>query len=120
MSQFDQTHFDSLLPRKPFLRAKEVGKLLGLSDSTIEKLIDLGQLDCHEYNGGHGLRMTRRIPRQSVVLLLLKSKDFAVEDYLSGIMWLLSQLSFVELSSINAQLPRLLEKAQRTLHDQNP
>jgi len=111
MSALEQHHFDHLLMQKPILRPAEVAKLLGVSDVTVIKYIECGHLPCFAFNAGEGLRMTRRIPRQAVVLLLLKSRTYEIEDYLAGIVCLLATLSAAELVLIHGQFPRLTAKA---------
>lgn len=111
MTDINQHHFDHLLMQKSILRPAEVAKLLGVSDVTVIKYMEDGQLFGFAFNSGEGLRMTRRIPRQAVVLLLLKSRTYVTEDYLAGIVSLLATLSAAELALIHEQFPRLTAKA---------
>jgi len=111
-SQLELQHFDQLLPRKPMLRAQEVADIIGISDSMVEKLAEIGRLQACELNAGKGLRMTRRYPRSGIVLFLLQSKTYPIEDYLAGVIGLLGQLSLPELCRVQAHLPDLLARAQ--------
>lgn len=75
-----QEYFDFLLPRKPMLRADEVGKALNLDERTVHRMFEDAQLLGHEYNAGDRKRMHRRYRRDAVILLLAKTANYAPGD----------------------------------------
>lgn len=112
MTEIEQHHFDHLLPRKPMLRVRDLVLSLGLSESTIEKLADCGQLSYLRINGGSGKRTTRLFPRDGVIMFLLKARTYEPADYLTAIINLLGRLSLPALWLVQAQLPGLIAKAE--------
>lgn len=112
MTEIEQHHFDHLLPRKPMLRVRDVVLSLGLSESTVEKLADCGQLPYLRVNGGTGQRTTRLMPRDGVILFLLKARTYEPADFLASIVGLLRKRSLPELCSIQAELGSLISKAK--------
>jgi len=114
MNEIEQFHFDRLLPRKEMLRVRDLVLSLGLSESTVEKLCDTGQLPCLRINAGSGRRMTRMLPRDGVILFLLQARDYEPADYLAGVIGLLGKLSLPGLRIVHEQLPKLIEAAGAT------
>jgi hypothetical protein len=94
-------NFDWQVPFKPSFSLKEVAAMTGLSDSFIEKLFDEGsQIAGHEYNGGKGERMTKRIPRLFVITLLVKSAKYDAETRVDAIISCLREFKGHELLNI--------------------
>lgn len=112
MTELDRHHFDHLLTERAMLTVTETARLVGLSEQTVIDACDAGRIHCLAFNGGTGVRMTRRVPRHAVVLFLLQTKTYDVEDYLAGVIGLLSILSVPELRRVHEIMPRILEEAQ--------
>lgn len=76
--------FDWLLGDKPFLTLKDLAGRTCLSDSFLEKLWDDKKsplhISGHEYNGGDGVRQTKRISRAFAVRLLVTSARYTGEE----------------------------------------
>lgn len=82
--------FDWLLGDKPFFTFKDLAGRTTLSDSFLEKLWDDKQhalhISGHEYNGGNGERLTKRIARPFAVRLLVKSARYTGAEKLLAVL----------------------------------
>lgn len=83
-----QLQFDWLLGDRQWWTLAAAASVCGVSESFLEKLFDEGkQLSGHEFNGGRGARMTKRIPRAWLVALLVNTARYGaatrLEAYLS-------------------------------------
>lgn len=100
--------FDWLVPHKPSFSFKEVCAITGLSDSFIEKLFDAGrELSGHEYNGGRGERMTKRVPRTFLVALLIKSARYDAETKRDALVSCLREFGAADLFLIAEEARKL-------------
>lgn len=115
MTDLDKHHFDHLLTGRAMFTVGQTAKIVGLSAQSVIDTCDAGRLHHLAFNSGKGVRMTRRIPRDAVVLFLLQTKTYAVEDYLAGVVGLLGQLSLPELRRVQGCLPQIAERAEARL-----
>lgn len=103
--------FDWLLGDRQWWSFKAVEGITGLSDSFVEKLWDDAQHDLHisghEYNGGKGLRNTKRVARAFVVQLLVKSARYDAEQKLHAYLSCLREFSAADLLTISREAQRL-------------
>ncbi len=106
--------FDWLVPHKPSFSFREVCGITGLSDSFIEKLFDAGrELSGHEYNGGRGERMTKRVPRAFVIALLIKSARYDADTKRDALVSCLREFDAADLLIIAEEARKQI--ATRTL-----
>jgi len=70
------------IPAREWFSLRGAGEVLGLSESTVEKLYDRGQLTGHSHNAGRGERVHKRVLRVSLLAYALRTADYKDNDSL--------------------------------------
>lgn len=95
------------LPAGQWFTFQKAGEVLGLSESYIEKLYDLGSLTGHSHNAGRGQRMHRRILRLSLVAYAISTADYGDESLGDEILLALPHLPKSTLQRVIGEARRL-------------
>lgn len=64
------------VPPQDWFTLRQAGAVLGLAESTVEKLYDRGELTGHSHNAGRGEREHKRILRSSLLAYALRTADY--------------------------------------------
>lgn len=72
------------IPPKEWFTLRETGALLGLAESTVEKLYDKKELTGHSHNAGAGERQHKRVLRVSLIAYLQRTADYTDESILDA------------------------------------
>lgn len=97
------------IPPQEWFTLKQAGAVVGLSESTVEKLYDSGQLTGHSHNAGAGLRDHKRVLRIALVAYAIRTADYDDESLGESLISCLGHLP-------PATLLRLAEKARHLAH----
>lgn len=94
---------------KEWFTLREAGAVLGLSESTAEKLYDRGELTGHSHNAGDGLRTHKRVLRLSLISYAIRTADYTDDMLIRSLV--------DELHGCLRHLPRemLIETSQAAL-----
>lgn len=109
-----QDHLDFLFPRGKMLRPEQVASGLGVDQVTVRRLFDriddtkAPQLHGITLNAGAGERDTRRILRDSAILLYAARANYTPEEFLTRIAEVLGNRSHRELVRLHAYLGELV------------
>lgn len=76
--------FTTRMPDKPSFSPQEVGNILSYSDETVRQLCQNKELFCfiHRKQGKEG-RLRYRIPREFVIMYLMKHANFSDDDFVN-------------------------------------
>lgn len=94
------------VPPKEWFTLRESGAVLGLAESTAEKLYDQGALTGHSHNAGKGLRDHKRVLRISLIAYAIRTADYTDESLADALVACLRHLP-------PATLLRLAEEARK-------
>jgi hypothetical protein len=72
------------VPPQEWFTLRQAGAVLGLSESTVEKLYDAGQLTGHSHNAGRGVRAHKRVLRAALVAYAIRTADYSDESLLDA------------------------------------
>lgn len=89
------------VPPQEWFTLRQAGAVLGLSESTAEKLYDRGELTGHSHNAGRGERDHKRVLRAAVIAYAIRTADYEDASF--------DQLLLDSLRHLSA--PRLLALA---------
>lgn len=64
------------IPPLEWFTLRQAGAVLGLAESTVEKLYDAGHLTGHSHNAGRGLREHKRVLRVSLIAYAMRTADY--------------------------------------------
>lgn len=68
------------VPPQEWFTLQKAGDVLGLAESTAEKLYDRGDLTGHSHNAGKGLRDHKRVLRVSLIAYAVRTADYTDES----------------------------------------
>lgn len=102
-----QEHFAARLPKRPWFRPGEVAMAIGMSERFVHKLLESGALPAHKHNAATGANVRWRISREAVVSYLLSSADYAPEDQLSALLFVIRRLASSELEILQREIARI-------------
>jgi len=68
------------VPPQEWFTLRQAGAVLGLAESTVEKLYDAGQLTGHSHNAGDGLRKHKRVLRGALIAYAMRTADYDDES----------------------------------------
>lgn len=69
-------HLPFAIPAKEWFGPAEAGRVLGLSERTVENLYEKGHLSGHRHNAAAGKRDTKRIPRTWIIAYMVRTADY--------------------------------------------
>lgn len=98
------------VPLQDWFTLRQAGAVLGLSESTAEKLYDAGQLTGHSHNAGRGERAHKRVLRTSLIAYAIRTADYADESLADALVACLPHLPADTLL-------RVAEHARRLAHE---
>jgi len=96
------TRFDYLLPSgQVWFKVREVARIAGLCESTIDTLFEEGRLiSGHVHSCGSGQRVTKRIPRSFVISFLIRTARYDQATKLQAFLACLREFNADELRQI--------------------
>lgn len=68
------------IPPQEWFTLREAGAVLGISESTVEKLYDKGVLTGHSHNAGSGQRDHKRVLRAALIAYAIRTADYDDES----------------------------------------
>lgn len=95
------------IPAQEWFTLRQAGQALGLSETTIEKLYDRGELTGHSHNAGAGERLHKRVLRSTLIAYALRTADYDDASLDQALVSSLTALSPERLLRIADQLRRL-------------
>lgn len=79
----DASIFTTRMPDKPFFTPREAGKVLQYSSEVVRQMCQSKELLCFIHNKNNSKARTRyRIPREALILYLMKRANFSDEDFI--------------------------------------
>jgi hypothetical protein len=99
------------IPPQEWFTLRQAGAVLGLAESTIEKLYDQGALTGHSHNAGSGQRDHKRVLRTSLVAYAMRTADYSDESFGDALVAGLPYLPATTLLRIAATANRLAHEA---------
>lgn len=96
------------VPPQDWFTCRQAGAVMGLAESTVEKLYDNGEFAGHGHNAGDGLRSHKRITRTSLIAYMIRTADYDDDSFGDCIVACLAHLP-------PATLLRIAEEARRHL-----
>lgn len=105
-----QEHLDFLFPRAPMLRPDQIATAWGVDLVTVRRMFDRGDDDSAPklhgiaINAAGGERDTRRILRDSALLMHARKANYTPEEFLARIDEVLANRSLQELLLVQARL----------------
>ncbi|MBI5689272.1 MAG: helix-turn-helix domain-containing protein [Verrucomicrobia bacterium] len=95
------------VPPQEWFTLRQAGAVLGLAESTVEKLYDKGELTGHRHNAGRGERDHKRVPRAALIAYLIRTADYTDESFADLYCAALPHLPAATLLRIARQANRL-------------
>lgn len=95
------------VPPQEWFSLKQAGAVIGLAESTAEKLYDLGELTGHSHNAGKGERKHKRILRTSLIAYAIRTADYTDESLADALIAALPHLPKATLQRISEHARRL-------------
>lgn len=90
------------VPPQEWFTLRQAGAVLGLAESTVEKLYDKGALTGHSHNAGDDQRKHKRVLRVSLIAYAVKTADYHDEGLADLLIGCLRHLSRDLLLRISA------------------
>lgn len=100
------------VPPQEWFTLGRAGEVLGLAESTVEKLYDRGDLTGHSHNAGDGLRKHKRVLRVSLIAYAVRTADYTDESLGDALVVSLRHLPAATLMRVTAEAQRLLRQGQ--------
>lgn len=94
------------VPAQEWFTLRQAGAVLGLAESTMEKLYDRGVVTGHSHNAGRGEREHKRILRASLLAYALRTADYDDHSLDEAFVAALRPLSPARLCAIAERLRR--------------
>ncbi len=95
------------IPPQEWFTLRQAGAVMGLAESTVEKLYDRGEFKGHRHNAGKGVREHKRILRASLVGYMIRTADYTDESFADQYIAALSYFPRETLLRISAQAQAL-------------
>lgn len=95
------------VPPQDWFSLRQAGGVLGLAESTVEKLYDGGHLTGHSHNAGDGLRKHKRIMRGVLIAYAIRTADYTDESLADAYLAALAHLPAPTLLRIAETARRL-------------
>jgi hypothetical protein len=112
-----QEHLDFLFPRAPMLRPDQIATAFGIDLVTVRRLFERGPDDNRPaklhgitINAAGGERDTRRILRDSALLLHMQRANYTPDEFLARIAEVLANRSPRELLLVQARIAELIRQ----------
>ncbi len=95
------------IPAQEWFTLRQAGAVLGLAESTVEKLYDRGLLTGHSHNAGKGERDHKRVLRASLLAYALRTADYDDASLDQAFLAALRPLSNARLLGLAEQLRQM-------------
>lgn len=69
------------VPPQEWFTLQQAARVIGESESTVERLYEKGELTGHSHNAGAGERKHKRIMRAALVAYMIKTADYTDESF---------------------------------------
>lgn len=102
------------VPQQEWFTLRRAGEVLGLAESTIEKLYDGGALTGHSHNAASGERQHKRVLRCALIAYAIRTADYTDESLADALVSCLPHLPPTTLLRISEHARRLA--TQQPLH----
>lgn len=95
------------VPPQDWFTCRSAGAVMGLAESTVEKLYDRGEFAGHGHNAGEGVRTHKRITRASLIAYMVRTADYTDESLADAFVACLAHLPPATLLRVAATATRL-------------
>ena len=99
------------VPAQDWFTLRQAGAVLGLAESTVEKLYDKGELTGHSHNAGRGERDHKRVLRVSLLAYALRTADYDDASLDDALLAALKPLSPTRLVALATRIRQLASEA---------
>ena len=98
------------VPPQEWFTLRQAGAVLGLAESTVEKLYDQGLLTGHSHNAGRGERSHKRVLRAALLAYAIRTADYTDDSLADAFEACLDHLPAATLLRIAARSHRLAQE----------
>lgn len=95
------------VPPQEWFTLQQAAAVLGLNESTTERLYDRGDLTGHSHNAGHGKRSHKRVLRIALVAYAIRTADYTDDSLADALIACLPHLPAAALLRIASACQRI-------------